>query len=88
MCPSFVATREEMHTTRGRARLLHEMLDGEIVTDGWRSAEVLEALDLCLACKGCTEDCPTEVDMPVLKAEFLHHHYKGRLRPRHATPSA
>jgi FAD/FMN-containing dehydrogenase/Fe-S oxidoreductase len=84
MCPSFVATREEMHTTRGRARLLHEMLDGGLVADGWRSAEVLEALDLCLACKGCTNDCPTEVDMPVLKAEFLHHHYKGRLRPRHA----
>jgi FAD/FMN-containing dehydrogenase len=84
MCPSFVVTREEMHTTRGRARLLFEMLEGDIVTDGWRSAEVMEALDLCLACKGCTADCPVSVDMPTYKAEFLHHHWAGRLRPRHA----
>src|SRR5207248_6750999 len=54
MCPSFIATRDEMHTTRGRTRLLFEMLEGEIVTDGWRSAAVGEALDLCLSCKGCT----------------------------------
>ena len=84
MCPSFIVTREEMHTTRGRARLLYEMLAGEIVTDGWDSDEVLEALDLCLACKGCTNDCPVDVDMPTLKAEFLHHRYARRLRPRHA----
>jgi Fe-S oxidoreductase len=84
MCPSFVATREEMHTTRGRARLLFELLEGELVTDGWRSPEVAEALDLCLACKGCTNDCPVGVDMPTYKAEFLHHHWRGRLRPRHA----
>jgi FAD/FMN-containing dehydrogenase/Fe-S oxidoreductase len=84
MCPSFMATREEKYTTRGRARLLFEMLEGEIVTDGWQSDEVMDALDLCLACKGCTSDCPVHVDMPTYKAEFLHHRWKHRLRPRHA----
>ena len=84
MCPSFMVTREEQHTTRGRARLLFEMLQGELVTEGWRSPAVAESLDLCLACKGCTNDCPVNVDMPTYKAEFLHHHWKGRLRPRHA----
>jgi FAD/FMN-containing dehydrogenase/Fe-S oxidoreductase len=84
MCPSFMATREEMHSTRGRARLLFEMLQGEIVTDGWQSDEVMEALDLCLSCKGCTHDCPVDVDMPTYKAEFLHQRWKHRLRPRHA----
>ncbi|GAA3096970.1 hypothetical protein GCM10020254_47840 [Streptomyces goshikiensis] len=58
MCPSYRATGEELHSTRGRARLLHEMLAGEVVTDGWRSREVAEALDLCLSCKGCRSDCP------------------------------
>lgn len=81
MCPSFRATGEEAHSTRGRARLLHEMLAGEIITDGWRSEEVRDALDLCLSCKGCRSDCPVGVDMATYKAEFLHHHYKGRLRP-------
>ncbi|MGW6704360.1 FAD-binding and (Fe-S)-binding domain-containing protein [Streptomyces sp. NPDC054956] len=81
MCPSYRATGEERHSTRGRARLLHEMLVGEIVTDGWRSAEVAEALDLCLACKGCRSDCPVGVDMASYKAEFLHRHWAGRLRP-------
>ena len=84
MCPSYVATREEMHTTRGRARLLFEMLEGDVVRDRWRSEEVFDALDLCLACKGCTNDCPVHVDMPNYKAEFLHGYYHGRLRPRHA----
>ncbi|MEU9387983.1 FAD-linked oxidase C-terminal domain-containing protein, partial [Streptomyces sp. NPDC048279] len=82
MCPSFRATGEEEHSTRGRARLLHEMLAGELVTDGWRSAEVRDALDLCLSCKGCRSDCPVGVDMATYKAEFLHHHYAGRRRPR------
>jgi FAD/FMN-containing dehydrogenase/Fe-S oxidoreductase len=82
MCPSFIVTRDEMHTTRGRARLLFEMLEGEIVQDGWQSDEVMEALDLCLACKGCTNDCPVDVDMPTYKAEFLYNRFKGRLRPR------
>ncbi|MFI8997094.1 FAD-binding and (Fe-S)-binding domain-containing protein [Streptomyces sp. NPDC053542] len=81
MCPSFRATGEEQHSTRGRARLLHEMLAGDIVTDGWRSTEVRDALDLCLSCKGCRSDCPVGVDMATYKAEFLHHHYEGRLRP-------
>ncbi|GAA2431577.1 FAD-binding and (Fe-S)-binding domain-containing protein [Streptomyces glaucus] len=81
MCPSFRATGQEAHSTRGRARLLHEMLAGELVTDGWRSTEVRDALDLCLSCKGCRSDCPVGVDMATYKAEFLHHHYAGRRRP-------
>ncbi|MEU6476192.1 FAD-binding and (Fe-S)-binding domain-containing protein [Streptomyces sp. NPDC047017] len=81
MCPSFRATGAEEHSTRGRARLLHEMLAGELVTDGWRSTEVRDALDLCLSCKGCASDCPVGVDMATYKAEFLHHHYAGRRRP-------
>ncbi|WP_433857765.1 FAD-binding and (Fe-S)-binding domain-containing protein [Streptomyces kronopolitis] len=81
MCPSFRATGEEQHSTRGRARLLHEMLSGEVITDGWQSPEVRDALDLCLSCKGCRSDCPVGVDMATYKAEFLHHHYAGRLRP-------
>ncbi|MEV6177994.1 FAD-binding and (Fe-S)-binding domain-containing protein [Streptomyces sp. NPDC052015] len=81
MCPSYRVTGEEQHSTRGRARLLHEMLAGDLVTDGWRSTEVRDALDLCLSCKGCRSDCPVEVDMATYKAEFLHHHYAGRRRP-------
>src|SRR5579872_3470294 len=84
MCPSLQVLREEEHTTRGRARLLFEMLQGDVIKEGWRSPEVAESLDLCLACKGCTNDCPVNVDMPTYKSEFLHHHWKGRLRPRHA----
>jgi FAD/FMN-containing dehydrogenase/Fe-S oxidoreductase len=86
MCPSYQVTREEKHTTRGRARLLFEMLRGEIITDGWASKEVFDALDLCLACKGCTNDCPVNVDIPTYKAEFLYHHYRSlkRWRPRYA----
>ncbi len=84
MCPSYRATGEEEHSTRGRARLLFEMLNGHrdsAVTDGWRSTAVHDALDLCLACKGCKHDCPVGVDMATYKAEFLAHHYAGRLRP-------
>lgn len=84
MCPSYMATLEEKHSTRGRARLLFEMLQGEVITDGWRSEEVKEALDLCLACKGCKRECPVNVDMATYKAEFLSHYYSRRLRPRHA----
>ena len=83
MCPSFMVTREEKHTTRGRAHLLWEMLNGEEV-NGWRDKDVFDALDLCLSCKGCTNDCPVNVDMPTLKAEFLSHYYAGRPRPRAA----
>ncbi|EFL30034.1 FAD binding oxidoreductase [Streptomyces viridochromogenes DSM 40736] len=82
MCPSYRATGEENHSTRGRARLLQEMVRGETVQDGWRSTEVRDALDLCLSCKACSSDCPVGVDMATYKAEFLHQHYKGRLRPR------
>ncbi|HET8632150.1 MAG TPA: FAD-linked oxidase C-terminal domain-containing protein [Thermomicrobiales bacterium] len=81
MCPSFMATREEAYTTRGRTRLLFEMLQGEAITDGWRSEAVKDALDLCLACKGCKGDCPVAVDVATYKAEFLSHYYAGRLRP-------
>ncbi|MBO0864274.1 MAG: FAD-binding oxidoreductase, partial [Mycobacterium sp.] len=86
MCPSYQVTREEKHSTRGRARLLFEMLRGEVITDGWQSSEVADALDLCLACKGCTSDCPVDVDIPTYKAEFLYHHFKSarRWRPRYA----
>lgn len=84
MCPSYMATNEEKHSTRGRARLLFEMLHGGPIDDLWRSAEVEEALDLCLGCKGCKSDCPVQVDMATYKAEFRAHHYKGRLRPRAA----
>jgi FAD/FMN-containing dehydrogenase/Fe-S oxidoreductase len=78
MCPSYQVTREELHSTRGRAHLLWEMLEGDLVTDGWRSTEVRDALDLCLSCKGCLSDCPVNVDMATYKAEFTHHHYSGR----------
>jgi FAD/FMN-containing dehydrogenase/Fe-S oxidoreductase len=84
MCPSYMVTREEMHSTRGRARMLFEMMNGETITDGWKSEEVKDALDLCLSCKGCKGDCPVNVDMATYKAEFLSHYYEGRLRPRHA----
>ncbi len=81
MCPSYRATGEERYSTRGRSRLLFEMLQGEVITDGWRSEEVKEALSLCLACKGCKSDCPTHVDMATYKAEFLAHYYEKKLRP-------
>ena len=82
MCPSYMVTREEEHSTRGRARLLFEMMRGTTITDGWRSTAVRDALDLCLSCKGCKSDCPVGVDMATYKAEFLAHHYRHRLRPR------
>ena len=81
MCPSYMVTLDEQHSTRGRARILYEMLEGQTITDGFRSDEVREALDLCLSCKGCKGDCPVSVDMATYKAEFLSAHYKRRLRP-------
>jgi FAD/FMN-containing dehydrogenase/Fe-S oxidoreductase len=85
MCPSYMVTHEEKHCTRGRARMLFEMLDGKVIgRDGWRDDAVHEALDLCLSCKGCKSDCPMNVDMATYKAEFLSHYYEGRLRPRPA----
>jgi len=82
MCPSFRVTGDEQHSTRGRARLLQELMTGELADEGWRSEAVLEALDLCLSCKGCASECPTKVDMASYKSEFLHQHYRRRLRPR------
>jgi FAD/FMN-containing dehydrogenase/Fe-S oxidoreductase len=85
MCPSYQVTFEEKHSTRGRARLLFEMLRSDSpLEDGWRNEEVKEALDLCLACKGCLHECPVRTDMASYKAEFLSHYYSGRLRPRQA----
>ncbi|WP_055535373.1 FAD-binding and (Fe-S)-binding domain-containing protein [Streptomyces graminilatus] len=81
MCPSYVATRDEKDSTRGRARVLQEMLNGSLVTGGWSSPEVHDALDLCLSCKACASDCPTGIDMAMFKSETLHQTYKGRLRP-------
>ena len=81
MCPSYQATREEKDSTRGRARVLQEMINGTAVTGGWRSPEVHEALDLCLSCKGCASDCPTGVDMAAFKSEVLHQSYRRRPRP-------
>ncbi|MFL5798105.1 MAG: FAD-binding and (Fe-S)-binding domain-containing protein [Actinomycetota bacterium] len=85
MCPSYMVTHEEKDSTRGRARLLFELLQqDEIGRKGWREESVLDALDLCLSCKGCKSDCPVNVDMATYKAEFLSHYYEGRLRPRSA----
>ena len=82
MCPSFRATGDEKDSTRGRARVLQDMVRGaRTVEQGWASTDVRDALDLCLSCKACSTDCPTGVDMATYKAEFLDHHYRGRLRP-------
>jgi len=84
MCPSYMATLEERHSTRGRARLLWEMLQNEVLEDSWKSEEVKEALDLCLSCKACKSECPTNVDLATYRAEFLAHYYQGRRRPLEA----
>ena len=81
MCPSYLATRDEKDSTRGRARVLQEMVNGSLVRDAWRAEEVRQSLDLCLACKGCSSDCPTGVDMATYKVEVLHQAYRRRLRP-------
>ncbi|MDJ1135612.1 FAD-binding and (Fe-S)-binding domain-containing protein [Streptomyces iconiensis] len=82
MCPSFLATREEKDSTRGRARVLQDVVSGHLGPDGWRSEALHDALDLCLSCKGCSSDCPTGVDMAAYKAEALHQRYRHRPRPR------
>src|SRR5437867_6367741 len=81
MCPSFRVTREEEHSTRGRAHLLWEMTNGEVIPDQWHDTRVKSALDLCLSCKGCKSDCPVNVDIATYKAEFLSHYYERRHRP-------
>jgi FAD/FMN-containing dehydrogenase/Fe-S oxidoreductase len=83
MCPSYRATRDEQHSTRGRARLLWEMLAGALRSEGFQSQAVHQALDLCLSCKACKTECPVAVDMATYKAEFLAQKYKGRLHPLH-----
>lgn len=84
MCPSFRVTGEEMHSTRGRAHLLFELTKEDVLRDGWSDPHVKESLDLCLACKGCKSDCPVNVDLATLKAEFMAHYYEAHPRPRHA----
>ncbi len=84
MCPSYLATGEEKHSTRGRAHLLHEMTRGEVISEGWNSEAVEDALSLCLSCKGCKSDCPVGVDVATWKAEFRSHHYARKRRPRSA----
>ncbi len=84
MCPSYMVTLEEEHSTRGRAHMLFEVLQGEVVRDGWKDEHVKKALDLCLACKACKSECPTNVDVATYKAEFLAHYYEGKRRPLHA----
>ena len=81
MCPSYRATGEEQHSTRGRAHLLWEMLAGSLRQEGFQSKSVHDALDLCLSCKACKTECPVQVDMAAYKSEFLAQHYKGRLHP-------
>ncbi|HEX2904762.1 MAG TPA: FAD-linked oxidase C-terminal domain-containing protein [Jatrophihabitans sp.] len=81
MCPSYLATRDETHSTRGRARVLQEMVNGRLVAGGWRAPEVAEALELCLSCRGCGSDCPAGVDMATYKSEVLHQRFRRRLRP-------
>ncbi|HET9181976.1 MAG TPA: FAD-linked oxidase C-terminal domain-containing protein [Candidatus Angelobacter sp.] len=84
MCPSYMATREEEHSTRGRAHMLFEMLQGEVVRGGWNDEQVKRSLDLCLSCKACKAECPSKVDLATYKAEFLAHHYEHKRRPLHA----
>jgi Fe-S oxidoreductase len=83
MCPSYMATREEKHSTRGRAHLLWELMQGNVIRNGWRNREVKAALELCLSCKACKSECPVNVDMATWKAEFLGHYYAGRIHPLH-----
>jgi FAD/FMN-containing dehydrogenase/Fe-S oxidoreductase len=84
MCPSYMVTLEEKHSTRGRTHLLFEMFNGEVIKNRWKNKQVKEALDLCLSCKGCKGDCPVNVDVATYKSEFLAHYYKNKLRPRSA----
>src|SRR6266404_3292041 len=84
MCPSYMVTLEEEHSTRGRAHLLFEMLQGEVIREGWQDEHVKKALDLCLSCKACKSECPANVDLATYRAEFLSHYYENKARPLHA----
>ena len=94
MCPSYMVTLEEQHSTRGRAHMLFELLQGEVVRNGWQDEDVKRALDLCLSCKACKSECPTNVDIATYRAEFLSHYYEGQSTPaacvrvRHGRPVA
>jgi FAD/FMN-containing dehydrogenase/Fe-S oxidoreductase len=81
MCPSYMVTLEEAHSTRGRAHMLFEMLQGELTRSGWEDEHVKEALELCLSCKACKSECPANVDIATYKAEFLSHYYEKKRRP-------
>jgi FAD/FMN-containing dehydrogenase/Fe-S oxidoreductase len=81
MCPSYMATHEEQHSTRGRAHLLWELMQSDTLPDKWQNEQVHEALDLCLSCKACKSECPVRVDMATYKAEFLAQHYANRVHP-------
>lgn len=84
MCPSYMVTKEEMHSTRGRTHLLFELTTGKTIKDGWKNETIKESLDLCLSCKGCKGDCPVNVDVATYRSEFFAHYYKNRIRPLHA----
>jgi FAD/FMN-containing dehydrogenase/Fe-S oxidoreductase len=84
MCPSYMVTLEEEHSTRGRAHMLFEMLQGEVTREGWNDEQVKRSLDLCLSCKACKTECPANVDIATYKGEFLSHYYQGRRRPLNA----
>ena len=81
MCPSYMATREEIHSTRGRARILFEALSTDLLPEGFADAAVRDALDLCLSCKGCKSECPSSVDMAAYRAEFFSNYYRSHRRP-------
>ncbi len=81
MCPSYMVTLEENHSTRGRAHMLFEMLQGEVLRDGWKDSGIKDSLELCLSCKACKSECPANVDLATYRAEFLSHYYEGRRRP-------
>ena len=83
MCPSYQITGEERYSTRGRAHLLHELLRGEVITDGWQNTDIADSLEHCLSCKACKSECPTQVDIATYKSEFMYRHYQGRRRPLH-----
>ena len=84
MCPSYMATLEEEHSTRGRARMLFEVLQGEVIADTWNNERVKQSLDLCLSCKACKSECPANVDLATYRSEFLSHYYENHARPLEA----
>lgn len=83
MCPSYQASGEERYSTRGRAHLLHELVRGEVLVDGWQNTDIADSLEHCLSCKACKHECPTQVDIAAYKAEFMAAHYQHKRRPLH-----